>query len=263
MAKKRPDFREYLLAVSKSWGQLMSGPLSAFWQVVVGVLGFAVVGSLGIAAATAKELEARFVFEGLAFVALLVALYNVWAKERVDYCDLEDKLSPKLNLEFDRADDGCVHLAPMFLGGVERIGDMLMIRVLPSCNAPVVHNVTGVINGIYKLANGAWTKTKYNESLPLSWAIFDTTEPINIVKGKRQYLNVLFVSESKVSIYPVGTNRPPRAADDLNFADTFRVDVLISSAQGDSATASIRIKVGADWKNPEILDLVPQGWPKS
>ena len=255
MPKNRPGLWEYLRAVSESWGALMSGRLSIFWRGAVAVLGFTVLGGLGVAAVTVKEVEYRLVFEGLAFFALLVALYNVWAKERSDYCDLADKLTPKLNLEFDRGDDGCVHIAPMFLGG-RRIGDMLMIRALPVCNAPTVHNVTGVINGIHKWVNGEWEKTKYNESLPLSWAILDTVEPINIIKGKRQYLNVLFVSQSKVSIYPTGTNRPPRAADDLNFADTFRVDVLISSAEGDSATASIRLRIGEDWKSPEVLEII-------
>jgi len=247
---KTPSAAEYLLATLNDWAELMgTGKAQIAFAVVLN-------GLILITAAIAvlSDEQAYRIASGIGSLLLLLsATYRVWAKERIKTIGLQERLEPQLTLSFDRGDDGCFHLAPAFLAG-QRIGDLMMVRALPNCGAPVVHGVTGYLNGIYRLVENEWKTTKYNEALPLTWAILDHASPIDIIQGKRQFLNVLFISKNKIAIY--GDSRPARAEDVFNFSDIFRVDVLISSDVGDVARLSLRLKVGENWQAPEILEVM-------
>jgi len=255
MQKTSTKTKDFVREVWQVWREKVTGSFSAPFQllafaVVLIVIQFALPESYGTSVAA-------FLTACLFIYAFFDAARDIWARQKAKISELENKLEPKLKLTFDKMDDGLVHLAPVdkikFGGPGE---NLLMIRVFPTCESRVVHAVTGFLNRIDRLVGTDWVVTKYNEAIPLIWTGINNTLPIDIVPVKRQFLDVLCITDNKVGV--CGVSIPRRAADELNFTDTFKLDVAVSSAAGDLKNISLRFKVGANWKSPEILEVMGQ-----
>jgi hypothetical protein len=194
----------------------------------------------------------------LVITALLIVIsFAFWHR----VVSLEGRLFPKLSLEFDPNNKGCLHRT--LLGGKV---DVLFVRVLPTCESRIT-NCVGYLSSVYRFSGGAWEKTDFDERLDLTWANRGNANPIPIHNGVPQYLDVFCVpsTTNQIAICTASNQIPIRAASVFESGRIFKIDVGVMGDDNAFAAISLKVERGETWdKNiVTLLEQIPGGHPNS
>lgn len=226
----KPGPYAFSRAILARWFTAMSGPLSV---------------PTAIAALFVPNEIAKLLLGLTAIACLVFTGYWIWKTEREKVIELQERLSPKLQLTFDKSIPGC-----MEVGGMppKRV---LTVRLLPT-TVSRVENCRGQLCRISESVDGEhWSLTNYVDALDLRWTHRKSdTEwtPMRIVKDVQQTLDVFAIGEKENVLYP-STLSYPRPLPDFTSGKWFKFDVKISGDGNAEDAISLKVKLGETWNN--------------
>jgi len=227
-------FKDFWRAIFARWFTAMSGPLSV---------------PAAIASTLASNNAAKLVLGMTALACFVFTAFWVWRTERLKVIELEQRLDPKLTLQFVPENQPFVtrtRLGASWHG----FDGAIYVRVVPKCNAQVT-GCLGVLERVMKLQGSDWVPTAYREAHNLMWS--NHSDPadraIRLDRGIDQCLDVFFVDQSESQIHPtlVGGMIPNNAVDVFNGGGTFRFDVSVVGDGNAHASKSLKVTTGATW----------------
>jgi hypothetical protein len=228
---------------------MVTGSFSA--KFLLFLFGLSVVLIVFFPTAEGREGAAAVLTGLLILCSAVAACFETWSVERSKLLAIQEKLEPRLRLKFDPTHTAFMHSTKW------DEGDVLVIHVLPTCDAPI-DGVSGSLVAIERLSEaGAWEPTEFNEPIPLSWSYPNTEGPKTLFPKPASYLNALFIfNRTPVEIVPgaYGLRYPRRMAGVLNAGDTFRVNICVTGSGHAFAEIFIKFRLGQQWDKPEILE---------
>jgi len=137
------------------------------------------------------------------FVHSPVELFN---EQKIRADGLQAAREPNLRLHFNPMDQGFLHQTPTAIGRV------LMIRVLPTCNADIPH-CRGQLLMVWKWVKSQWIRTQMDEAFDLKWSLQhkDDIRELTLRPEVRQFLDVAVVADQRKHIEPAIFIRSNRA----------------------------------------------------
>jgi len=228
----KSEFWEFIQRLWASWFSRMSGGLS----VPLGIIGIYFSGGYVQAA-----------FLTTSFICFIAAFFYIWKEQHDKVEDLERKLDPKLRLHFDQHDEGCFHRTS------NKLGSLLMIRVLPICDARL-KSCEGYVDAVWSLdINERWLDTEFDEKILLKWSLKGSTSPIPLQKNQRQFLDVCSIHSlnNKIALAIDGT--PNRAINVFQPTGVYRIDIGVANIEGnEQATISLKISMARELEDIRV-----------
>ncbi|MBI3936550.1 MAG: hypothetical protein HY323_06195 [Betaproteobacteria bacterium] len=191
----------------------------------------------------------KVIFLVLAVICFVLAAYFIWAKERNEVCNLEDKLDPKLKIKFDPL--VAAYMNPQIQPNGERT---LHVRPLVVCSKRVT-NCWGKLKALYKWKNEEWERINPRDTSEFHWANIGAQQwPLD--PNTEQYLEVLTFSE-KTNVPNLEVRYIPIA--DQNWYEpgcSYRVDIAVCGDDNAYAEISLEFRAGETWDKPVVSQLI-------
>lgn len=225
MSSINTSLRSFARALFGNWLSGMSGPLS------VPFAGLALL---------VEDGRASLLFGVLAFLCIAVAAFVVWKKERARVVELEERIRPKIRLDFGMAISGCV-VPTTFNHGLA----CRYFRLKAEANAySAVPGCTGRLLSIKR--NGVMLFDSEPLLLTFSPGAQADTLAKEIRDGVPEFLDVLFLCAKGIILTTPNMVVP----NSVNFQTLlapqglYTFDVVVSS----SAAKSVRYELNLDWR---------------
>lgn len=227
--------------------------IAKFASLVIGSVIFALLVVLGVSVTfdpiISLWVSALFVL-WLLLLVFVVSPYRVWKKLGEENENLQNRLAPKLSLNFDQGISGCIRETE-FQGGSK--ARFFRVMVESKSSSPLL--CSGHLIDVKR--SGA--RTDFGESLRLTFAPGEGDDALEkrLVDKVPEFLDIGFITEG--GQFGLGTKgrRIPIALKDLfsDEADYTLTVVVAPQNAGSSETIALKLRLTGDWKTTAMEHL--------
>jgi hypothetical protein len=226
---------DYVRAMAKQWVNILFGETLL---AIVFLLWWA------LANPSNRHLVAAFV------IAAFIAGYFAW---RADHTRLIQKVA--------LGDVRAVVTPTTIVPSGHRGPDRAVVQLAVQCETDVrIEACRGKLVSVSKwdASTGQWQGTAIDEPLDLLWSVIDSAERSLDPKIPVR-LNMFYLEDVPNRRIHICTDRIPFRMEQVFLGasanDVFKFDLVVSSTDGPTATASFRVKLGNQFSNPDVVPI--------
>ena len=186
------------------------------------------------------------------WVGVIVAIIIVMIQILNYAVELRRKIIPRIEIDFS-PDAGSIMNTPVMIAGessVQSVGEAIYIRGLVSTSFDIaIKDCSVYLTEVSSKSSIElpFSPTKFLDGLPLFWSSSGNQYSTRVIKGVRQYFDILIVN--RVTGFPTLCGMTPyRLGDMFRQPGIYKLKVIVN-ADGASASATFQIKWGPNWND--------------